>query len=364
MKRLKRLGIILMCTVALNVCTVFAAATQTVLNREEAVRLATENSTELKKLALEVSSNREQTEKISDAYFNNPTAAAYVDYETNKMQNNLSKALTEQNIAKQKDMIEFLVSQYFISIIQEEIAYKQFEQSLVLEEQEFKITELKRNLGMISEADYASKKAAYEKNIASKIAYEESIENAYRTLNRLIGSELDTRYRLAYNVSYEELGEFDLAAHIKKAKQNDRTLQTLETNIEKTHYSLNHYNLTNHNPLTGELTEGRISRESLNRDLETYRLEQSERNKTIEDTFQSKYDAILVQERQYKEKLTELENLKKQLEIKEVQLTLGKITPLEVENHKFSILKLENEIQRLVYNHQMNILEFSNINLM
>ena len=355
---------VLICAMMLNVSTVFAAPARTILTREEAVRLATENSIELKKLSLEVDSNREQEQKTDDAYFRNPTAAAFVDYETNKMQNSLARALTEQNITKQRDMIGFLVSQYFISIMQAETSYRQFEESLVLEEKEFQITEVKRKLGMISEVDYMNKKAAYEKNIASKVSYQESIDNAYRTLNRLVGAELDTKYNLTYNVTYSELGEFDLDSHIAKVKQNDRTLQTLETNIQRTRYSLEQYNMANHNPATGEITEGRVSQESLRRDLDSYSLQKAERNKAIEDTFIAKHDAILVQERQYEEKLIELENMKKQLAIREVQLELGRLTELEVENYKFSILRLENEIQKLVYDHRMNIIEFSNINLM
>ena len=58
--------------------------------------------------------------------------------------------------------------------------------------------------------------------------------------------------------------------------------------------------------------------------------------------------------------MAELENLKKQLQITELNLKLGKITAIEIEEHKYEIKKLENTMQEQIYQHELLMRKFKN----
>lgn len=378
MKKLKITAAAMAVIMSLNTAQVFAAVTtaqitqptqaeetaELALTLETATAMAIKNSTTIKELNNNKASNDEKADNARDTLFSSGASAAYINYTITMNGLKFDEAVNEQNIVLREKLIAQLVSQGFVSIILAEDSYDEYLANMEIQKKNFNITEVKKQLGMISELDYTSAKQSYDDIVASEDSYKQTITDAYVSLNRIIGEDADKRYELAYDITYEELGSVDLSHQIYLAEDVDTTIKTKQETISSNDYALETYTRRNVNDATGEILDSSTSRESYQRSSSQLSLEISDRRAAIEDGVTSAYNAIIEQEKQYRELTTALANAKKEYEVKKVEMELGKITQLELDTLAYDILTQENVIKNLVYEHAKAITTFTDANLL
>ncbi len=272
-----------------------------------------------------------------------------------KIEKNKFSAETE------KENIKYSVLSFFIDITNAENKIKLFEEETKLKEKQLKVSEIKLNYGRISKNVYANEQLEYKNLLKQKNELQNNIDNAYISLNKILGTDLNTKYTLdfgneiIYTTITDNISEkINLESQIAMAIDKNTEIKSQKTNVDIAKYALKVYT-----PETGNDTRtAKIA--SYNKAVRTL-----EDNKTaLKENITKNYNEIIKIENEYKSNITEFENMKKQLKIKELNLKSGKITELEIEEYKYEIKKLENTIQEQIYNYCLLMKKLENPELL
>jgi len=256
----------------------------------------------------------------------------------------------------EKEAIEFSVFNFFINIINAENNLKLYEEELILKEKKLKISEIKLKYGKISKNDFENEQLEYKNLTKEKEELENSIYDAYVSLNKVLGNNLSTKYdlNLGEEITYISIGEVNLETEITLATDRNNGIKSQQETVDIAKYALTLY--------TSET--GTDTRETK---LSNYRkeLRNLEEQKTVlRENITKNYNELVKLENEYNSNISELENMKNRLQIKELNLKLGKITEIEIEEYKYEIKKLENTIQEQIYQHELLMRKFKNPTLL
>lgn len=257
------------------------------------------------------------------------------------------------NVEIEKEKIRLNVIQLFAGIISAEDAVDMYEEELELNERELKIAQVKKTLGLISAADYDALEVENNRVRASKQSLEASLAEAYISLNRLLGQNIDARYSVELDIGYEPLGEADLDYAVLKASTSSQTVKEKEEAAEIAEYQLKVYS-SDWSSDKKEAKQNNLAQAT--RSLADTRAEMSAKVKSL-------YNSIQTAEASHNSNLASLEQQKRELEIKKLQLSLGKITQLDCDRAEHKIKELENSIKQGVYSHYVQVCKFNNPDL-
>lgn len=259
------------------------------------------------------------------------------------------------NSSIEKENINISIYEIFASIINIQNEIDLYKYSINIYEKEFKIAEIKYNLGLLSESDYDNYKSSYDKKLLFLDSKKASVDEAFISLNKIMGMPIENKYKLILDLNYSEIGNIDLDKKIKAAISENQTIKEKEENIEVMEYEKSKYSndtVSYYEQLTKE-----------------YEIEQSKRDltdeeKKIEMKIISTYNDIIAYENSYNKNIINLNSLEKDLNIKKTQLSQGNITNIEVEKCEYEIKALKNTIQSQIYAHEILVMKFNNPNLL
>ncbi len=257
----------------------------------------------------------------------------------------------------EKENIEYSILSFFIDIINAENKVKLFEEEVSLKEKQLKISEAKVKYGRISDNDYKNEQLEYKNLLKQKEELQNNIDNAHTSLNKVLGADLNTKHTLDLeeNITYKSIfdnasNKINIESTITMAIDKNNTIKAQETAVDIAKYSLSTYTSE-----TGSDT--RASKlASYNKEVRALEDEKT----SLRESITKNYNETEKNENEYKANIAELENMKKQLEIKELNFKLGKSTEIEIEEYKYEIKKLENTIQEQIYNQELLVRKLKN----
>jgi len=323
------------------------------LTVEEAVELAIKNSKNLKTIEENQSISEDDLKDTSSdlryasEYAEVTSFAVQLRNLTNRIAN--YKASTEI----EKQSIELSIIQVFVSIIEAEDKLDLYDQQIALDKKQLDISKLKVDLGLLSQSDYDEQLNSYNKTVAGRESLKNSIDEAYISLNKVLGVDLDKKYKIELDIEYEPLGDVNLQTVIMKALSTNQSIKEKEDAAEVAKYE---YEVFSSLYMSGTKEEKEAAYSQSTRAV-------SDAKTALEQNIRKLYNSIINIETEYNTKIEDLELKKSQLELKELQLSLGKITEIELEDFKYQITSLESNIKSNIYSHDILVRQFNNSDL-
>jgi len=328
----------------------------------EATRRAIDHNESIKK------SN--ETEDLSDDKYtllresarNATTEDAVFTAYTNLLQFELSRSLNIKNIKAQEENVEHGIIQIFNNILNAEEGLAVYDENLKLTKKELDITFLKLGLGLASQFDYDSAKAAYENMLIQRNLQQSGIDKAYRQLNETMGQDLNKKYNLVLNLDYELLGEVNLTTYASKFIANSLAIKQAKDDIQVAQYALDTHTY-NYDPYTGlEISAGGTKQEK-EMDLSRAKRNLTSTEESVKKSVIDTYNSIKDLELKIASQEIELENLNTKLDIAQKRLELGQVTQLSVDKLLLEKHNLEYEMETNKNDHAILIMAFKNPNI-
>ena len=327
------------------------------LTVDDAVTKAIANSNTIKTL-------KESKELAEDSQDDLTFAFSYTqDYATNLsltvQMKRLQVALQQydENTELAKQTIDYSVRSIFYGIREAENGIKLYEQSMKVQADQLKIAEVSLKLGQMSQSDYDAKVKDYKLAESNKETLQTSIDNAFTTLNQLMGTNANQTYNVIFDdVSYEKMPEnVNVDGKINYALAVNQTVKGKKDTADVAKYALDRYNsvydtTTNYKDSLYTYTQASRAYQDAKDALTTSVKKNINDLKDLEKT--------------YKDNETTLENMESQLKVYETQLALGQTTQIVVDAYKLQIEQLKNTQQTIVYNHDLLLRQFNNPNLL
>ena len=267
---------------------------------------------------------------------------------TSMKQNSYGEAITKLGL-------EAGVKNYFITILSQEDNLELLKKNMELQQKLYKQGKTKYQLGLISKFDL-DKLETETNNLADSITLVESaLEQIYTQFNSLLGESPEKRFQLVYDVSYEPFTLNQTMDQYINGKVNaSNTLKILELNVESAKFKKNYLPESS----TGsEANQNNLSYDQAKRSL-----------KTSKDDFalaiRNGYNAILQKETEYATAQAALKQAEADYHKAEVNYQAGNITVLTLQQAQMGVDKAKNEIQQVVYDHDLAIFNFQNPDLL
>lgn len=334
------------------------------LTYEEAVELATKNSSDLRSVAETADYLQDLKEDIWDitGSFSVPTVSyqQWVDddiYAIYSSIQNISSSMTKNRYSEEltKISLEATVKNYYTSIFSDqsslELAKKDMEVKKTLWEQ----GQLKNQLGLLSDYDLQELRSDYEQAQYNVTKLEMALEQEYLSFYNFIGEDREKDYTLVYDVEYApyELPQ-PMTQYINSKMNTDYTIKLQEQALEDAEFNKNYMSMSSSNATSAN---NKHSYEEAKRSLKTAK-------DSKELAIQNAYNSILSLESQYDSALTTLEQAKAAQRAAEVNYKAGNTTAITLDQAALAVEQAQNAVTQLEYAHDMQIYQFENTELL
>lgn len=334
------------------------------LTYEEAVELATKNSSDLRSVAETADYLQDLKEDIWDitGSFSVPTVSyqQWVDddiYAIYSSIQNISSSMTKNRYSEEltKISLEGTVKNYYTSIFSDqsslELAKKDMEVKKTLWEQ----GQRKNELGVLSDYDLQKLRADYEQAQYNVTKLEMALEQEYLAFYNFIGEDREKDYTLVYDVEYTpyELPQ-PMTQYVNSKMNTDYTIKLQEQALKDAEFNKNYLSVSSSNATSAN---NKHSYEEAKRSLKTAK-------ESKELAIQNAYNSILSLESQYDSAVTTLEQAKAAQRAAEVNYKAGNTTAITLDQAALAVEQAENAVTQLVYAHDMQIYQFENTELL
>lgn len=334
------------------------------LTYEEAVELATKNSSDLRSVAETADYLQDLKEDIWDitGSFSVPTVSyqQWVDddiYAIYSSIQNISSSMTKNRYSEEltKISLEATVKNYYTSIFSDqsslELAKKDMEVKKTLWEQ----GQRKNQLGLLSDYDLNTLRSDYEQAQYNVTKLEMALEQEYLSFYNFIGQDREKDYTLVYDVEYApyELPQ-PMTQYINSKMNTDYTIKLQEQALEDAEFNKNYMSMSSTNATSAN---NKHSYEEAKRSLKTAK-------DSKELAIQNAYNSILSLESQYDSALTTLEQAKAAQRAAEVNYKAGNTTSITLDQAALAVEQAQNAVTQLEYAHDMQIYQFENTELL
>lgn len=325
-----------------------------ILTVDEAVTKAVGYSRTLKSLyeKNEVNELSADDTRIDLIWSNEYVQVTNLNVELKNLLNSIRNYSTDVEIETEK--IRLNVIELFAAIINAEESLDMYDKQIDINERELKIAEVKKSLGLLSQTDYDALVVENNKTKSSKQSLENELEEAYKSLNQILGQNLNTRYTVQLDIEYEPLGDTDLEYAVSKAVSSSQSVKEKKEAVEIAKYQLDVYS---HEYSGGYKQDKQNNYAQATRDLDDTKTQ-------IESSLRTVYNNINTAETNYNNNLASLEQKKKELSVKKLQLSLGKITQLDYDKAEYEVEQLENTIKQSAYSHYVLVCQYNNPDLL
>lgn len=334
------------------------------LTFEEAVELATKNSSDLRSVAETADYLQDLKEDIWDitGSFSVPTVSyqQWVDddiYAIYSSIQNISSSMTKNRYSEEltKISLEATVKNYYTSIFSDqsslELAKKDMEVKKTLWEQ----GQRKNQLGLLSDYDLNTLRSDYEQAQYNVTKLEMALEQEYLSFYNFIGEDREKDYTLVYDVEYApyELPQ-PMTQYINNKMNTDYTIKLQEQAVKDAEFNKNYMSMSSSNATSAN---NKHSYEEAKRSLKTAK-------DSKELAIQNAYNSILSLESQYDSAVTTLEQAEAAQRAAEVNYKAGNTTAITLDQAALAVEQAQNAVTQLEYAHDMQIYQFENTELL
>lgn len=331
------------------------------LTVDQAVTDAIAFSRDLKNLEENIEIVEDNEVAVRNAWYVLGDGDTVSDYQTvrsysvqlRQIANTLSNYSKNEEIAKEK--IEYNIRSLFYSIKAAEDSLALYDEQIDIQARQLKIYETMLELGKLSQVEYNGYKQDYDTLVSDKKAVETQISAAYRSLNQLMGKDINQQYNIVVDdIAFAEMGDVSLEYEINKAIAENQTIKEAGEAVDVNKYSLDTFVDSSTPSSDRAQTQNNYAQST-----RTY----ADAKTSLRAAMTELYENIREAERTYRDNEKELATMEEQLKVKETQLSLGKITQLELDAYKLSIDSLKNTMDNAAYDHDIMVRQFGNSNL-
>jgi outer membrane protein TolC len=321
------------------------------LTVDQAVEAAIAASNDLKNYDDSMISNNESLDTLKEQFQLETDYSRALSLAVQIMQLETQNSQANNNAGLARDKLRISVMNMFASIISAQNALKLTDQTLSIQKRQLDVTKVKYSLGYVSKIDYDTQTNSYNQKLISRETQNIAIQNAFVSLNRLLGYSLTRQYEVVLDPqAYTPMGDVNLAGAVSSAVSNDISTINQQGNVDVAEYKQEMY----------DSDASTDTRESVERNLSQAERNLYETQRSVEQKVVSAYNNIKNQEIQYENARLALEALNLQLPLKVKQAELGKITKLELDQIYYQIAQQEETIRSLTVSHAINVMQFNN----
>lgn len=329
----------------------------TALTLEEAIEKALANSTQLKNSGMSITLSEEQAESAQQSYSNAESGSTLNALLTMIKQNSsYNNALKDKEALEQK--IAYQMKELYVQIINAERKLALSEENIAVSEKELNISKVKLELGLMAQADYEQAELSLKKSREDIEKSRTALDETYRSLNILIGSDENNRYMLVLNPEYSELElDMDIETYAHAYSTAPLSIRQKKENIQLAEQSraVESANVVNSTKASDISAKNAVAQAEL---------EYKDAVTEFKSAIISSYTAIKETEQSCQTGLDELKALKKQLIISQTKYESGDITQIELERAQYNIAAKESELLELMYSHMLAVEKFNNVDLL
>ncbi len=334
------------------------------LTYEEAVELATKNSSDLRSVAETADYLQDLKEDIWDitGSFSVPTVSyqQWVDddiYAIYSSIQNISSSMTKNRYSEEltKISLEATVKNYYTSIFSDQSSLELAKKDMAVKKTLWEQGQLKNQLGLLSDYDLNTLRSDYEQAQYNVTKLEMALEQEYLSFYNFIGEDREKDYTLVYDVEYApyELPQ-PMTQYINSKMNTDYTIKLQEQALEDAEFNKNYMSMSSSNATSAN---NKHSYEEAKRSLKTAK-------DSKELAIQNAYNSILSLESQYDSALTTLEQAKAAQRAAEVNYKAGNTTAITLDQAALAVEQAQNAVTQLGYAHDMQIYQFENTELL
>lgn len=327
------------------------------LDIDTAIDMALKNSTELKTANLSLELSEKQVESSQNT----------VDYNTgsNGLQSILSliknqasyknseeeKAVTEQKIA-------YEMEQSFIEILNLERDIEISERNIDIQEKNLNISRAKYNMGLLSKQELNEAESSFEKSKENIETQKTNLKNAFKNLNIIIGeSDTSKEYNLLIDVDYEPVEiETSIETYAEARTLESVAVKNAERNLQVTKQSYVVEQVSD--------TGTTVSLMQAENSVSTSEMSLSDMKENMENQIVNLYNTIKSLETSIENNKKQLSDLNKNLEIAKLKYDMGSISEIELLQSENQVAEMENTIIEQIYQHNQNVKQLENVNLL
>ena len=334
------------------------------LTYEEAVELATKNSSDLRSVAETADYLQDLKEDIWDitGSFSVPTVSyqQWVDddiYAIYSSIQNISSSMTKNRYSEEltKSSLEATVKNYYTSIFSDQSSLELAKKDMAVKKTLWEQGQLKNQLGLLSDYDLQKLRSDYEQAQYNVTKLEMALEQEYLSFYNFIGQDREKDYTLVYDVEYApyELPQ-PMTQYINSKMNTDYTIKLQEQAVKDAEFNKNYMSMSSSNATSAN---NKHSYEEAKRSLKTAK-------DSKELAIQNAYNSILSLESQYDSALTTLEQAKAAQRAAEVNYKAGNTTAITLDQAALAVEQAQNAVTQLEYAHDMQIYQFENTELL
>lgn len=334
------------------------------LTYEEAVELATKNSSDLHSVAETADYLQDLKEDIWDitGSFSVPTVSyqQWVDddiYAIYSSIQNISSSMTKNRYSEEltKISLEATVKNYYTSIFSDQSSLELAKKDMAVKKTLWEQGQLKNQLGLLSDYDLQELRSDYEQAQYNVTKLEMALEQEYLSFYNFIGQDREKDYTLVYDVEYApyELPQ-PMTQYINSKMNTDYTIKLQEQAVKDAEFNKNYMSMSSSNATSAN---NKHSYEEAKRSLKTAK-------DSKELAIQNAYNSILSLESQYDSALTTLEQAKAAQRAAEVNYKAGNTTTITLDQAALAVEQAQNAVTQLEYAHDMQIYQFENTELL
>lgn len=334
------------------------------LTFEEAVELATKNSSDLRSVAETADYLQDLKEDIWDitGSFSVPTVSyqQWVDddiYAIYSSIQNISSSMTKNRYSEEltKISLEATVKNYYTSIFSDQSSLELAKKDMAVKKTLWEQGQRKNQLGLLSDYDLNTLRSDYEQAQYNVAKLEMALEQEYLSFYNFIGEDREKDYTLVYDVEYTpyELPQ-PMTQYINSKMNTDYTIKLQEQAVEDAEFNKNYMSMSSTNATSAN---NKHSYEEAKRSLKTAK-------DSKELAIQNAYNSILSLESQYDSAVTTLEQAKAAQRAAEVNYKAGNTTAITLDQAALAVEQAQNAVTQLEYAHDMQIYQFENTELL
>ena len=334
------------------------------LTFEEAVELATKNSSDLRSVAETADYLQDLKEDIWDitGSFSVPTVSyqQWVDddiYAIYSSIQNISSSMTKNRYSEEltKISLEATVKNYYTSIFSDQSSLELAKKDMAVKKTLWEQGQRKNQLGLLSDYDLNTLRSDYEQAQYNVTKLEMALEQEYLSFYNFIGEDREKDYTLVYDVEYApyELPQ-PMTQYINNKMNTDYTIKLQEQAVKDAEFNKNYMSMSSTNATSAN---NKHSYEEAKRSLKTAK-------DSKELAIQNAYNSILSLESQYDSAVTTLEQAKAAQRAAEVNYKAGNTTAITLDQAALAVEQAQNAVTQLEYAHDMQIYQFENTELL
>ncbi|MBS5911287.1 stalk domain-containing protein [Paenibacillus macerans] len=310
---------------------------------KDAVALAVANSNKIKmqEQSLKVEDNK--LEDAADKIDYIPTPGPDGNPEGKSAFNNYSQAQISYLVSKKKlevakEGLAFQVKKSYNAIINAIEDKRLADLNVTDAEWKLRIAQTKLSNQMASEYEVTQAQNTLAQTKAAQEVAAKALDEAYRTLNALIGYKADQKYEVT-DLPKFEVFEDNVDAHIGRVQADSPTVWMAERGVEQAKLSVDYFTFYGQTTNAYENTK-------INVDLQ--KISVTDARKQLEDAIRQTYDQIKQLETQYTQLQASLTSATDALNVVQKRYELGMATQYEVFQAQLQLETLKQKISAIV----------------